>query len=332
MATLNKKRIPKRTHEGGRASHINAKQELERSVMSCMLWEKEFYEDGVQIADRIACLVKKVKPCDVADIAIRARSEMNLRHVPLLLCRELARTGNLKAETLTNVIQRPDELTEFLAIYWKDGRQPLAAQVKKGLAKAFQKFSEYALAKYNRDGEVKLRDVLFLSHAKPKDQAQGDVFTKLVNNCLETPDTWEVALSGGADKKRTWERLIDSRKLGCLALIRNLRNMQEVGVSVDTIRTGLTEADPSRILPFRFIAAARHAPQFEVELERLMFRSIEEMPKLEGSTVILVDVSASMDSYNSGKSDMVRLDAACGLAMICREVCADTPMGVLVLK
>ncbi len=72
----------------------------------------------------------------------------------------MRRTARLVAETLARVIQRADELAEFVAIYWKDGRVPLSAQVKKGLAAAFPKFDEYALAKYDRGGPVKLRDVL----------------------------------------------------------------------------------------------------------------------------------------------------------------------------
>ena len=80
---------------------------------------------------------------------------MKLRHAPLLLVREMARHAThraLVAETLAAVIQRADELAEFVAIYWKDGRVPLSAQVKKGLAAAFPKFDEYALAKYDRGG------------------------------------------------------------------------------------------------------------------------------------------------------------------------------------
>ena len=69
----------------------------------------------------------------------------------------------LVGETLARVIQRADELTEFLAIYWKDGRVPLSGQVKKGLAAAFGKFDAYQLAKYDRPGPVRLRDALFLA-------------------------------------------------------------------------------------------------------------------------------------------------------------------------
>jgi hypothetical protein len=95
---------------------------------------------------------------------------MKLRHALLLPVREVARHAThlaLVAETMTRVIQRSDELAELVAIYWKDGPAPLSGQVKKGLAAAFPKFDEYALAKYDRPGVVRLRDVPFLCHAKP---------------------------------------------------------------------------------------------------------------------------------------------------------------------
>jgi hypothetical protein len=135
-------------------------------------------------------------------------------------------------ETIEATIQRADELSEFLAIYAKvNGVGPdklkgkLSAQAKKGLAKAFTKFDEYQLAKYDRGGAIRLRDALFLVHAKPKDDAQAALWKRLVANELVTPDTWEAALSGGADKKEAFERLLRDGKLGYLALLRNLRNM-----------------------------------------------------------------------------------------------------------
>jgi len=52
-----------------------------------------------------------------------------------------------------------------------------------------RRFSEYDLAKYNRDSEITARDVLFLSHAKPKDAAQAALWKKLAANELATPYT-----------------------------------------------------------------------------------------------------------------------------------------------
>ncbi len=171
---LNVKPQPIRTHEGGIAVRTNAENQLRRSVMACMLWESEFYESGQSIAERIVELVAQVDATACMNIAVEARTDMKLRHAPLLIARAMCRLPDHKqlvAHTLEQIIQRPDELTEFLAIYWatNDGKRTLPAQVKKGLAAAFNKFNEYGFAKYNRDGAVKLRDSLFLCHAKPAD-------------------------------------------------------------------------------------------------------------------------------------------------------------------
>src|SRR5262249_46218458 len=176
----------------------------------------------------------KNKPEDVATLAREARDKMQLRHAPLFLVRELARqkgAGTLVAETLEQVIQRADELSEFVALYWTPRKQPLSAGVKRGLAKAFTKFDAYQLAKYNRGSVVKLRDVLFLSHAKPDNEEQAVLWKRLVENTLEPPDTWEVALSAGKDKRETWERLLGEEKLGGMAVLRNLRLMLASGVA-----------------------------------------------------------------------------------------------------
>ncbi len=202
---------------------------------------------------------------------------MKLRHAPLLLVREMARHAThrkLVSETLAQVIQRADELAEFVAIYWKDGRVPLSAQVKKGLAAAFPKFDEYALAKYDRGGPIKLRDVLFLAHAKPRDEAQAEVWKRLIAGELTAPDTWEVALSSGADKRAAWERLLREQKLGALALLRNLRNMREAGVDESLVLAALASMSTARVLPFRFLAAARYAPQWEEALEQAMLKCV----------------------------------------------------------
>lgn len=318
------------THEGAPAARIDHYARLRRSVLACMLWEGTFYESGEEIGKRIAGLIQHCPPGRVAHLAKEARTRFKLRHVPLLLIRELARNPHdlrwALAHTLAKVIQRADEITEFLAIYWKEKRQPLSAQVKKGLALAFQKFDEYQLAKYDRAGQVRLRDALFLCHAKPKDKAQAKLWKRLVNNELQTPDTWEVALSAAktkAEKGAAWMRLLEENRLGALALLRNLRNMIEAGIPEAGIRAKLEAMDVSRVLPFRFLSAAKHAPQLEDAIERAMFRALGDREKLPGRTVLLVDVSGSMDASISGKSELMRWEAAAALAILAREVCED---------
>lgn len=322
MATINK--IPvKRTYEGAKASHISSEEELKRALMSCLLWENTFYESGQSIADRIKSLSVNVSGDKLSELVIYTREKMKLRHAPLWLCVSMAEQRKLKAETLCNVIQRPDELTEFLALYWKDGKKSIPKQVKKGLGMAFNKFNEYGFAKYDRDNAVKLRDVLFMVHPKAKDNEQQELFNKIVNRTLKTPDTWETNLSAGEDKKITWERLLRENKLGGMALLRNLRNMGNVGVDENLIKGAISEMNTSRILPFRFISAAKYYPRLEDKLEVKMLQAFSG-EKLSGKTVLLLDVSGSMcgDTISS-KSDLTPLDCACGLAILAREMCED---------
>lgn len=111
-----------------------------------------------------------------------------------------------------------------------------------------------------------------------------------------------------------------------MAILRNLRNIEAAGVSqkhLNKLRACFNDESwaTSRVLPFRFIAAARHAVNLEPELEQAMFKCVAGMEKLPGKTVLLVDVSGSMTSSISSKSDLSRIDAACSLAMLVREIC-----------
>lgn len=322
MARLNTKPVnTARTHEGAPGiPPKNAAAELRRAVASCLLWEDQFYEGGVAIADRIADLVSKTAPADVAALAIEARSQMNLRHAPLWLIAGLARAGQISAlrpDDYPAVVRRADEMGELLAMLWKDGKRPIPAAMKKGLALAFGQFDAYQLAKYDRAATVRLRDVLRLVHPKPKDDEQAAMWKALIAGELPSPDTWEVALSGGADKAEAFTRLISEGRLGYMALIRNLRKMAEVGVDSDLVKQAIIARKGARyVLPFRYIAAARAAPQFEPALDEALCAAVEDMPVLPGKTVVLVDVSGSMDTKLSGKSDLTRMDAACALGAI----------------
>lgn len=314
------------TFEGAPARRINDEQALRRSVLSCLLWESEFYEDGVAIAERIAELAGKVAPEKVAALAIEARSVQHLRHAPLFLISALARHagGKVVEDAVCDVIQRADELAELVAIHAKvNGVTPdkvkskLSAAMKRGLARAFLKFDEYALAKYNRDNAVKLRDVLFLCHAKPDTEARADLWKRLAKNELTAPDTWEVNLSGGADKRETFERMIRDGKLGYLALLRNLRNMVEARCDMALVREAvLARKGSARVLPFRYVAAARAVPQLEPVIDTALCEAIATAPALPGKTIVLVDVSGSMKERLSARSDLTRMDAAAALASV----------------
>jgi 60 kDa SS-A/Ro ribonucleoprotein len=174
-----------------------------RSIVTTRLIKKQARAE--EVTDRVAELVPQVDARKVAALAVEAREQMKLRHASLLLVREMARHKThrgLVSDTLPRVMRKPDDLLDFVAIYWKAGRVPLSSQVKKGLAAAFQRFDECELAKCDRRRRIKLRDVLFLSHAKPRDEAQAAVWKRLIWGRLTTSRTRMPVPTAGEDREQ----------------------------------------------------------------------------------------------------------------------------------
>lgn len=268
-------------HEDAIAWRMTPEWELYTTVVTTMGAEDKFYESGDNRVRRIADLVRKTSPEFVASLAVYTREQMHLRSVPLLLLVELARChhgDSLVSRTVARTVQRADEITELLMCYqWRTGRKDLerlSSQLRKGLAEAFNKFDEYQFAKYNRkDRKVTLRDALVLVHPKPKDEAQSEIFRRILNDTLATPYTWETELSQAGKghfkseeerdeaKKGTWQELVASGRLGYMATLRNIRNMAMLCVDEETTRrvcrilSDENQVRKSKQLPFRFLSA-----------------------------------------------------------------------------
>lgn len=313
------------TYEGGKAVDVNPYERLKRTVMTCMLFEDNFYEDGIKVVDRIVELCSKVSALQICMLALEAATKYHLRHIPLQMIVEALKhkeKNTWLSDTIYSVIVRPDMLCDLVALYWKNGKKPLANQLKKGLAKAFTKFDEYQLSKYNRDNPIKLRDVLFLCHAKPLNDEQEKLWKRLINKELKNADTWETRLSAGKDKKESFTELLQSKKMGKLAILRNLRNMHKQGVDKKLVADELIH-NMKEMLPFQYIAAARECPAWEDIIDPAMILSCTMKQKLNGKTIVCVDVSGSMDEPISAKSKMMRMDAACAMAILLRECCDE---------
>ena len=300
---------------------------LRRVVLANLLWENNAYVNGVATANEISRLIPLCKPSEVADLAVEARLAQKLRHTPLFIAVEMLKHtehAKLVKDVLPKIITRADMLTDFLAIYKKQNGhiKPIANSAKIGLAESFKNFKEYHFAKYDRNSDIKLRDVMFLVRPKP-DQGREELYKKIADRTLETPDTWEVALSTGQDKKATWTRLIAEGKIGGLAMLRNISNMKKAGVDKKVIVAGLETLKSSMLLPLNFLATARMNPEFEREIEDAMLKSYINLPRLTGKTLFIVDVSGSMGRLTSSGSDFSRLDQACAMAMLAVNQCED---------
>ncbi|MEU9253340.1 TROVE domain-containing protein [Streptomyces sp. NPDC048270] len=145
--------------------------------------------------------------------------------------------------------------------------------------------------------------------------------------------TWE-ALAGwlqGPMDAAAWEAVIPS--MGAMALLRNLRNFDQAGVSDEVAaEVAARISDPeavarARQFPFRYLAAYQHAPslRWAYPLERALGHSLANVPALPGRTLVLVDRSGSMWSPLSDRSQLNRADAAAvfGAALALRAEQAD---------
>ena len=268
-------------YEGAKAYKLTPEMELYSAVVTAGLSDN-FYEKSDTRLARIQELMLKNNPEYVAKLAVYARNEMYMRSVPMVLAVELAKanSGNaVVSKTVNGVVKRADEITELLAYYQLANNRngvkklnKLSKQIQKGLSEAFNRFDEYQFAKYNRATEVKLRDALFIVHPKAKDESQQEIFNKIASNELAVPYTWETELSAlgqvkyenekakvGAVKVK-WEELIDSGKIGYMAMMRNLRNILDANVSAEHVKkvcdylSNENAVANSKQLPFRFLA------------------------------------------------------------------------------
>jgi hypothetical protein len=276
-------------------------------------------------------------------------------------------------QLIASVLQRADEPGELLAYWTTRYGRAIPKPVKRGIGDAIARlYTEYALLKYDTGSHgFRFADVIELVHPTPAADKpwQGDLFKAaldrrhnrdnvtplpmLARNARLREDartdvsvlfdrdavqaagmTWEDVLSlagPGADKARLWESAIPS--MGYMALLRNLRNFDEAGVSDEVAATIAARlSDPaqvarSRQLPMRFVSAYRSAPnlRWAYPLENALGHCLRNVPALPGRTLVLVDTSGSMDMGFSKDGTLKRWDAAVlfGVALAQRCAAAD---------
>lgn len=319
---------------GGKAYSLPAKERLVTGVLTSFFKEPKHYDDtSEELVDAARELIK-TEPEFVAKLAVFTRKEFHIRTISQVLAAEVAKgaKGNQIVRKMTRrVIERPDDMTNILAYYFetfgarkgKDGKpdNPVSRSLRRGIADAFHNFEEYHLAKYKSEGGlVKLRDALLISRPKPKNPEQAALWKRLIEGTLKVPETRETVLSEQGQSKEVWEGFIDSGKLGFMAMLRNIGNFLKNKVDdmhLDKVIARLKNKKQvldSKQLPFRFFTAykfitneyTKHTKYKELvaALDSALATSVENMPKLKGTTFMTADESGSMGSKISEKSDV----------------------------
>ena len=337
--------IPDLTHEGGRGARRSPKSELFLLGVTNMVGEDTFYESAGARDTRFSNLihvVTKEDPDWVGRYLRWLRSDANMRSAPLVGALEYVAAGGPKGRSVVDsVLQRGDEPAEAIGYWLQTHGKKIPQPVKRGIADAMVRLmSERAAVKYGAKRDVSLGDVVNLTHPNPKDERQSAIFHYLLDKTHgnETPQeilekiptiakaiafnkgeeggravTWEQASSKG---ELDWDEQIP--KMGYMALLRNLRNFDESGISeksVEYVKKTLSDPDKvrySKQFPYRFYSAYRElgSLRWGETLEKALDLSTQNIPEFDGRTAVLVDTSASMNQGISGKTRVSRVELA----------------------
>lgn len=291
----------------------------------------QFYRDGNTSLAELKNLAEKVKDKEfIAKSAIFARDRFGMRSITHALAGELTSQLNGKEwgkDFYDKVVVRVDDMTEILSYYLAnktDRTNPkFPNALKKGFAKAFDKFDGYNLSKYKGENkEVKLVDIVNLVHPVPTARNK-EALELLIKGELKNTQTWESKLSEAGQKAESeedlaklksnaWEELISTRKIGYFALLRNLRNIINQAPSVVPAACELLTDErlisKSRVLPFRFATAyeeisklgsSKEVRDVLVAINQALDISVANVPKFDGETLVVMDVSGSMSGRAS---------------------------------
>lgn len=348
-----------RNHENALAFKLDNLADLYIKVASCLVGAPKFYQSADQADSELIKsihTVLEINPEFVLQLAVYAREELHLRSVPLVLCAEYANvapgTVPYARKYIARVIQRVDEITELLGYQFARNKyvprkSKLPQVIKHAVGDSFNKFGEYQFGKYNRSGEVTLKDALFLTHPAPFSEHQQELFDDIVNDDLVSPVTWETQRSSGI---LDWAGVIrhvfnkNGRVNNYMAQLRNLRNcMLDASVmpgDIDLLCSMISDEQAvksSKQMPFRYLSAynvvndiadSPYCNQVIDALEQAVQHSASNIPTMIGTTLLACDVSASMYDKISERSNIRQYDIGLMLASMSHMFCEKSITGI----
>lgn len=317
------------TYEGGAAFKKSLEQDWLNNLFSNML-ENRFYETGDEQMERYINLTEqmfdKYGAKFVARAAVFARNELGTRSISQLTAALLNdKQFEGKRNFYKTYMHRPDDVSEIFAILKSRGNKRSHALVR-GAADYISGLKGYQLDKYRMaKKDFSMIDLINVTHPK------SDAVDKFYNGKLEKAGTWEQKISASTseeEKSANWRELVESKSLGYLALIRNLNNILDVDVDEFWIRrylvpqlTDAVKIHKSLVFPFQIYTAYANLktqpPSLVVALDKAFRISVENVPGLDGKSLVVLDVSGSMENRFSSKGSMsIKEVCACYAAAI----------------
>lgn len=305
------------SYEGGKVYEKNPLEEWMNMLFSDFM-EDGFYESQPTRQKRFQELTENIIKTYGAEFAAKAaffaRNELGMRSISQFVAAMLnAEQFDRKRAFFKAYPHRADDVAEvFAAIDALNGKRSHACV--RGFGDYLSGLNEYTLGKYKLNSRTyNMFDCINITHAT------SDAINKYKAGWLETPDTWEVNISTAKDKAERdyhWRRMVEEGRLGYMALLRNLRNIVDAeGVDRAWIVKYLVPAitdekaiKKSLVFPYQIFSAYKnigiHNTKINDALSDAFCIAVGNLPKLPGNTCIILDVSGSMDSPISARSNI----------------------------
>lgn len=304
------------SYEGGTVYEKNCIEDLTNFMLSSYL-ENQFYETADEQINRFIDLLDKVSKQVslewIAKLSFFARKELGMKSVSHLTAAWLnSKAFENKRAYYRNIMKIPSDIAEVFAAIDMLGDKRSHALVR-GAGDYLSSLKDYQLGKYKLKGkEYNMYDLINITHA------HSATIDKYKAGMLETPDTWETAISGSKsdeEKSQNWQRLVEENKLGYLALIRNLRNIVNSSPDAYWIEKYLVPQienevaiKKSLVFPYQIYCSWKNYGIRNISIDAALDRAFRiacgNMPKMDGRTVIVLDVSGSMGDKLSSNSSL----------------------------
>lgn len=260
--------------------------------------------------------------------AARLRNDEHIRTTPQVILVRAANHATVKGTGLVRryaheIVKRGDEPAVGLAYQLHRYGKPVPNSLKRAWAAALAGANDYGLAKYRMESRaVKTVDVVNLVHAK-----SSSVDKLMKGELTASGRTWEAIISAKGSTKSAWSEAI--AVMGHMALLRNLRNLLQAGVSVDRFASKLIDgAKDGQQLPFRYYSAYRAVedlapPALLDVIEECLERSFGALPRFEGRVASLCDNSGSAQGTATSSMGSMRVSTIANLTGVIAGRCAD---------
>lgn len=147
--------------------------------------KNRYFNDKEHLLEELKECLKDVDPLFIAKTAVYIRIKYNIRELSFFIAVELlnyVESEKWLKDFFCSIVKIPEDMLDIISILMET-RAKIPNSMKKGFARAFEKFDNYQLLK-QKNKNFKMQDLISLVHPKPSKLNQKSIDI-ILNNAVE---------------------------------------------------------------------------------------------------------------------------------------------------